>query len=369
MRIGIATLLVLLAVGTAWAELPLEQAGRVEVLSQPPSPHWVWAWDALLRRGSLVDLDDGRFLGIVNGGWGSNDALVGRARSELYVPETHYSRGSRGDRTDVVTIYDTATLAPVGEVEIPPRKALYTHPHGNFALSDDERFLAVFNLTPATSLSIVDLERRTFAGEIATPGCSLAFAAGPRRFLMICADGALLSVRIDAAGQAIGRVRTEAFFDPAADPIFDKAARHGDVWLFPTFAGDLRGVDVSGPELRIVEAWSLSSDSERADAWRPGGTQPFAVHERTGQLYVLMHQGGPNTHKDEGSEIWVFDLARRERVRRIALVNPGLSYLGQSLEFGQDWIWPFGGLYSGILCSCRPWSRRSRSPRMPSRSS
>ena len=41
----------------------------------------------------------------------------------------------------------------------------------------------------------------------------------------------------------------------------------------------------------------------------------------------MMHQGGPDTHKDPGTEVWVYDLATRKRVQRIALRDPATSIL------------------------------------------
>ena len=99
-------------------------------------------------------------------GYSSPESAYPRTRPEFYLAETFYSRGSRGDRTDVVTIYDLATLAPVGEVGIPPKRAINTLATANVALSDDDRFLAVFNMTPATSLSIVDVQQRAFVAEM-----------------------------------------------------------------------------------------------------------------------------------------------------------------------------------------------------------
>jgi methylamine dehydrogenase heavy chain len=32
-----------------------------------------------------------------------------------------------------------------------------------------------------------------------------------------------------------------------------------------------------------------------------------------------MHRGGPETHKDPGKEIWVYDLAKHTRIQRITL--------------------------------------------------
>ncbi len=346
-----AACLALFVPGAA-AEVPVEidYLGRVETLPSA-RPHWIWSSDPVLERTALVDLEDGRLLGVIDGGWGITAPVFSRDGRAAYVPETHYSRRSRGERTDVVTFYDLETLHPGGEVVIPPKRAINALPSANAALSDDGRFLAVFNMTPATSLSIVDVETRRFVGEIQTPGCSLVYAAGPRRFAMLCADGAALAVELDESGRLERLQRSEPFFDPRTDPVTEKAVRVGDVWLFVSFEGHLHALDVSGPSLGVRESWSLLSDADRAESWRVGGPQHLAAHAGSGRLFSLVHQGGEDTHKEPGRELWVYDLATRERIQRIELVSPGLTYLGVSMEFGQDWIWPFNRLYDWILAA------------------
>jgi methylamine dehydrogenase heavy chain len=345
----------LLALTTAAsAEVPIEELGRVEGLPEPPGPHWVWVGDPVLERSSLVDLDSGDFLGMVDGGFGIVVPLVASSRPEVYVAETHYSRGSRGERTDVLTIYDRPRLAPVGEVVIPPKRAISAVPFAHAALTDDDRFVAIFNLTPATSLSIVDLANRSFAGEIETPGCSLVYPAGPRRLLSLCNDGGLLVVTLGEDGREASKRRSAPFFDPEKDPLMEAGARRGDRWYILTLDGAVHGIDLSGDEPRFDAPWSLLGEdlasssppaSPAADRWRPGGRTLTAVHEATGRLFVLMHEGGgQETYKDPGSEVWVYDLDRRIRVARIELENPGPTFMGIALEFGADWIWPLDGL-------------------------
>jgi methylamine dehydrogenase heavy chain len=328
-----------MAAAPAAADLPAEAPGRVESLPTPLGPHWVWAADAVFRRSVLVDLESGRTLGMLDGGFGVTTPLFPRTRPEIYVPATHYSRGSRGERTDVLTLYGAQSLAPIGEVVLPPGRAINPLPSANAALSDDDRFAAVFHYTLNTALDIVDLERRSFAGQIETPGCSLAWAAGPRRFFSLCADGALLAVTVDESGREAARQRSAPFFDPQRDPVTEKAVRHGDTWLFVSFEGFVHPVDVSGPEIRFGEKWSLLADADRADGWRIGGQQHLALHGRSGRLYSLVHQGGPDTHKQAGSELWIYDVATRLRVQRLELRSPGFTYLG--VPIGHDWPWPF----------------------------
>ncbi len=342
--------LALLAVPFAAAELPNDEFGLVVSLPQPFSSHWIWATDAVSERISLVDLETGRMLGTIDGGWGITAALFSKA-GEIYVPETHYSRGSRGERTDVLTIYDAANLAPIDEVILPPKRAMNPLPTANAAISDDDRFVAVFNMTPATSISIVDLASRELVSEIGTPGCSLVYAAGERRFAMLCGNGEMLIVELDEHGREAKKLRSEQFFDPIADPVIEKAVRNGDTWIFVSFAGMVHSVDISGDTPHFAKPWSLVNDRDRAESWRIGGRQILDVHRASGRLYTLMHQGGEDTHKQDGTEIWVYDLAERKRLQRIELHSPGFTYLGVPMEFGQDWPWPFNQLYGWIVDS------------------
>ncbi len=346
--LGVTALFVTVAAGAARADVPAEVPGRVEQL-QAPSPHWVWVSDLVLERAALMDLDSGRFLGLVNGGYGTIAPLFPKRRAELYLPSTYYSRRTRGDRTDVLEIYDVATLSPVGEVVMPPKRATDAVALGHAALSDDERFVAVFNWTPRTSLSIVDVEKRAFVGEIDIPGCSLVYPAGKRRFLSLCADGSAMVVTVDDDGHEASKERTQPFFDPRKDPVTEKGVRNGDQWLFVSFEGYVYPIDVSGEKIRFGEKWSLFSDAERQATWRIGGLQHLAVHEATGRLYSLVHKGGPDTHKQSGDEVWVYDLGKRERVQRIALRSPGVTVYGFPIEFGRTWIWPFNRLSDWIL--------------------
>ena len=325
-----------------------EPLGQVATLPAHAGPHWVWVSDILLKRSALIDADGGRFLGMLPGGSGILAPLRSRDGREIYQVETYYARGTRGARTDVVSIADAITLQPIGEVVIPPKRAEHTSWVAGSALSDDGRFLAVSNMNPGTSLSIVDVAERRFAGEIETPGCTLAYAAGPRRFLSLCADGTALVVTLDERGGEASKTRTERWFDPQQDPITEKAARRGDQWFFVSFEGIVHAIDVSGDTLRFADPWPLLSDADRRESWRFGGMQQLALHQPTGRLYALMHQGGADSHKAPGTEVFVYDVDKRERVQRIALRNQTASFLLQ--RFGM----PPGGAVDWLLQRALP---------------
>lgn len=321
----------------ARGELAAEPLGQVASLGALTSPHRVWLSDLLLRRSALFDLDRGAMLGQVSSGAGfaisPHPSIDGR---ELYLASTFYSRATRGERTDVVTIFDGATLQPVHEIVIPAKRADPGSGCATSTLSDDGRFLAVANMTPATSLSIVDVQRRRFSAEIETPGCALAFAAGPRRFFSLCGDGTALVIELDEEGRERTKSRSEPFFDAGPDPVIEKGVRHGDVWLFASFEGQLRGLDFVGATPKSVVPWSLFAQDDQQAGWRVGGMQPLALHEASGRLYALVHQGGRHTHKAPGSEIWVYDVATHARVRRIPVRNPNAAFLRGVLELDES---------------------------------
>src|SRR5580658_7874410 len=185
----IAFLGVLLCVReAARAELPVDQMKTLELGA--PAPNWVYVLDAqypaaMISKIHIIDGDTQRLLGQVNGGYLSNFEMSPDHR-ELYMIDTYYSRGWRGTRTDVVSIFDTHTLAVTGEIKIPPKRILIVPKPDSTALTPDGRFLFVANMTPATSVSVVDLKARRFIGEIDTPGCAQVLAAGNRRFASMC---------------------------------------------------------------------------------------------------------------------------------------------------------------------------------------
>lgn len=349
LRTSIAAILVSLLPFSALAQVPPETIGVVEQLSLPPSAHWAWFTDPMLERAALLDMDQNRFLGMINGGYGTMMPLFSHRRSEVYVPATYYSRRTHGQRTDVVEIYDLQTLGLQHEIIVPPARSTNAVALAHSALSDDERFLALFNWTTGTSLGIVDVERRNFAASIETPGCSLVYAAGPRRFFSLCGDGSAFSVTLTDEGKEESRERTKPLFDPRTDPVTEKAVRNGNIWYFVSFEGFIYPIDVSGPAPAVGTPWSLFTEADRKEHWRIGGMQHLAIHRADGRLYALVHQGERDTHKDPGSEVWVFDTGTHRRLQRITLLNPGVTVYGFPIEFWRDWITPFNRLGDWLL--------------------
>jgi methylamine dehydrogenase heavy chain len=309
----------------ALAEQAAEVLTRVE-LPERPGAHWVWVNDIAFfnmvdGRAYLVDADAGRVLGMISGGSFHDALAIPGNHRVFYTTDTYYSRGTRGERTDVVTIYDPRRLAPIGEVVIPAKQLLSVPTAVTNGLTDDDRFLLQYNFTPAQSLSVVDTHSRTFAGEIDTAGCAFVYPTGPRTVRMLCADASLLTLMLDDTGKAERKTRSRPMFDPDEDLVNEDAVRVGTRWYFVSYRGDVYAFDGSGSEPAFDAPWPLARGGEEA-SWRPGGYQLFAIHRGLGRMYVSMQQGGPGSHKNPGAEIWVFDLKSRSRVQRIAARAP-----------------------------------------------
>ncbi|MDX1405216.1 MAG: amine dehydrogenase large subunit [Woeseiaceae bacterium] len=240
------------------------------------------------------------------------------ARKEFYAAESYYSRGTWGDRTDILSIYDYENLSPIGEVEI-PQKITVLPLRTYIQLMGDGRHVGIFNMTPAASVTIVDVIDRELVGEISTPGCALIMAVGNNDFLMICGDGTMQLVQLDDNGNESNRERSREFFSVDDDPVFDRPVPFNGGWTLVSHRGLVYQVTVDGDDIDITRPWSMLSDADTADGWWPGGSEVYSVHEATGLMYILMHQGEFYTHHHAGSEVWIYDLRAQRRIGRITL--------------------------------------------------
>lgn len=331
-RLATLFLLFLINAGAA-AELAVETPTTATLPN--PEPHWMWISDLMFNameggKAYLVDGDSGQMLGMLSTGYFFASALQDKGYKTIYSPEVYLSRGTRGERTDIIAIYDPKTLEPIDEIIIPPKHFSGVPVVGHAAISTDDQFIAVYNFTPAQSVSIVDAKNRKFLHEVETPGCAEVFAGGARAFNMICGDGTMLTLLLDDAGNAT-TARSEKFFDPQGDIVDDKMAPYGGSWAFFTKSGQVQMIDMSGGKPTFAEPWSLFSEDQRNDQWMLGGYQYATISESTGELYVLVHRGGEYTHKNPGMDVWVYDLKAKKRSRMISL-----SHLASAIQVSQD---------------------------------
>lgn len=331
----------LLSMGLALAfqasgELQPEAIGTVEKLETPYPAHWIMVHDAsffhmsdgkMMLLDADVDTPAAVYKGMMNSS-GIGQYHSSAKRQEHYVAETFHSRGQRGQRTDVLSIYDFENLKHIGEIELPGGKRSQTNPE-KYALQlvDDDKFLLLFNLTPATSISVIDLDSRKIVNEVQIPGCALAYPTGKRGFSSLCSDGAILATQLDKKGQTASQNRSKPFFNVDQDPLFEKPAVIAGTAYFPSFKGNMQPVGLNSKKPSVKRPWSLLTDEEKAANWRPGGMQSIGSDAK-GKIYILMHPDGYNgSHKDGGPEVWVFDRKKKKKIRTVKLKTHGVSIM------------------------------------------
>ena len=326
--------------GLARAELPAEKLGTTETLNVPYPAHWFWAHD--LAFGHMMD---GKYI-LLNADAGTlreqfkgmfNAAFVGQfaqssKRPEIYVSETYYSRVNRGVRTDIVTVYDKATLSPTAEIVLPGAKRSGNLPNDYMLrLINDEKLLLVYYFNAATSVGVIDIVNRKFLGEVPLPSCALMYPTGKSGFSSLCGNGSMISFVLDETGKVSARHVIEPFFDVDKDALWEKPVIIDGIGYFPTFLGNVQEIDLRSEAAKPGQKWSLLSGEEETAGWRPGGLQLIGS-DSAGRFYIIMNpEGKEGSHKDGGPEVWVFDARKRERVQRIELKNWGIS-----LELTQD---------------------------------
>ncbi len=314
--------------------LPIEGTGTVESLPERYPDHWFLVHDA-----SFFHMSDGKVYLIdtsadtlgeqVKGMF--NVVLMGNIgqshrRGEIYAAETFHSRGTRGQRIDALTIWDMASLTPKAEVVWPTPKRYMGMPQ-RFAVTpiDNDNLLLVVNFTPATSVTVIDLDTREIVNEVATPGCLFAYPTGRRGFSSVCADGRFMSTELAKDGSLVKQTRTDAFFNSDTSPIFEHTALINGTAYFPSFAGEVFPVDLKGKVAKVGKPWQLATKEERAGNWRPGGIG-IIDRDNHGRFYILMHpDGGDGSQQGGGPEVWVFDAEKQQRVLKIPLQAWGLS--------------------------------------------
>jgi methylamine dehydrogenase heavy chain len=339
-RLPLAVLaaIVISAVSPSWAQAPAipetmpegaslsgEEDHPTLVLPEPKA-HWVHVQDVnfpylTASKTFLIDGDTMGILGMANTGYVPNPVLA-LDNSAFYSTETFWSRGSRGERTDVVTIFDPRRVEAVGEIPLPEGRFLVVPKKPNAALTTDGRYLLSYNMDPSTGVSLVDVKDRKYIGELETPGCALIFPTGPTSFSMLCADGSFANVGFDATGGS-KVTSSPPFFNSEQDPVFEHAAVHrpSQRAFFVSYEGWVYPVELREPAPVVGERFRL----EGAEGWRPGGWQLATFHAATNRLFVLMHQGGNWTHKKPGEEVWVYDTAGKKLLQRIPLEHHAIS--------------------------------------------
>jgi methylamine dehydrogenase heavy chain len=319
--ITILGLCLTLAVPVANAQIKPQTIKPPEKMSDPGTN---WFMAVTEDAGYIFDASSGEMQGLITVSSMTPAVQPNPARREFYAADSYYSRGSYGERSDILTIHDYENLSPIAEIDIPDKITILPF-RGYIGLMSGGKYLGVFNMTPAQSVSIVDIENRNFVGEISTPGCALILPIEDNGFMNMCGDGTLQVIRLDADGAEKGRVRSRKFFDVQVDPVFDRPRPTADGWLLVSNAGKAFDVTTSGTDINISKEWTFMTDED--EGWLPGGVQHTTVHKAFGLMYITMHEGEQYTHYVSGSEVWVVDIKSHRRIARIKLETPAHSIM------------------------------------------
>ncbi|MBF7054592.1 amine dehydrogenase [Halomonas sp. KAO] len=322
-RTGLAVSLSSLLISTAWAQLARESYS-IETLDEPDQ-HRTYIVDnnfthALSTRIRVVDPDEQKLLGTISTGYMA-PMVLSHDKSTIYTADIFYARGTRGERTDVLTATDAQTLNPLWEVELPAKLANMLTELYMLTISDDDRFVYAYNFTPATSITVVDVKNQEMVNEIEIPGCMLNYPVGDRAFASICGDGTLQKVVIDDQGQEVSRSKTR-FFDPDKELMNERAILNGDTYYFTTTDGVIQPVHIVDGELQAGERWSLFGEDHQQENWGVGGWQLLAASPHLNRLYALVHPDHePRKWEDPSDTVWAYDLESGEKVGEITLPN------------------------------------------------
>jgi len=321
------------------ALVPVLPAGAVDpeisdvATLSPNPPHRIFVGGFRDQAFNIFDADSGKMEGSIPAGYVPNLAIA-PDNSQFYVSETYWHHGARGQRDDLVSVYDAKTLNLVKEIALPGR-ALASKIQ-NFDISADGSKAYVYIMHPAASVVWVDLKKQAVGGTVEIPGCALIFPWGNSGFSSLCGDGSLATVTI--SDQGVAKVtHSKPFFDANKDPIYETSFvdRVSGKAVFLSYTGLVYQATL-GPEPVIEKPWSIQAAAGYTAAgtgvqelaWRPGGWQEAAYHKASGKLFVLMHIGNYWTHKWGGTEIWALDTNAKKLVSRFPLQAVPSSGLG-----------------------------------------
>jgi len=263
----------------------------------------------------VYSAQDMRVTGSFSGGsWGmfalSKDGETG------YIASGFYSRIAYGDVENVLQVFDVATNRPIKEVILPAKITQYTPSAAQLQLSADEKYVYIQNATPATSITVVDLEKGEVIQEVPAPGCYGIYPSlEGHAFSTICSDGSFKTFTLSADGTDFESRKSEKIFDVDADPIylaFDRA--EGDLLFISYHANVYRLSDKDG----IIEKLSVTPIAEGVDGnWGTAGYEVVSYNEANGILFVPMaadHYDGSHYHGAD--EIWAYDLRNNKLLYR-----------------------------------------------------
>ena len=310
------------------AEVPVDHTPNTLSLPEVYPDSWVFVYAAsqpVLGSYAIIDVNaaDREYKGQFQGAFYPS-LITPNGSSELYIGESAFENVSHGKRTDVLTITRKSTLNEVGQIILPGAKRGIIV--GNIMdVTHDGKLILILNFTPASSVTVVDIEHRKVIGEVPIPGCTSVYPTGPHGFASLCGDGTLTAFSLGTKGRVIQQSRSTVFYQVDKDPLFLQPAVIGTTAYFVSRGGNIQPVNLARDKPEISPSWPLITPEQRADGWRTADGS-FAAGDGNGSLYVRVYrETGYAKQERENSEVWVYDVSAKTRTRRIPLKNGGTS--------------------------------------------
>jgi methylamine dehydrogenase heavy chain len=198
--------------------------------------------------------EDMKYLGTIGTGF-TGQIYIPPDQDVLYISTSYIEKISRGKRSDFLEVYNSSSLMLEKEIPISSSRAQALNYAPLMQGSVDNRWMFIQNATPATSISVVDLQADKQTAEVPNPGCYGIYPSSSdgRRLATMCGDGTFGSYVLSEDGATAERKASDEIFDPEDDALFIHGERDGDTWLFVSFKGDLYRMDLEGDTGRLVE--------------------------------------------------------------------------------------------------------------------
>ncbi len=235
-----------------------------------------------------------------------------------YVASAFAERITYGDISAFFQEVDIKTLAFGQEVKVPEKLAQTMAQMPAMSVTENGKWAFVQNATPATSISVIDLEKGEVVSEIPNPGCwGIYPSSTPTKYSTLCGDGALVTYTFDEDGKETSQTKSSTVFDIETKPLFVHSERAGDTLYFVTYDGTLITLSDKSKKISKVDEWTFTEGIE--GDWAPGGYEVMALNAPNNIMFVLMHSGATDgSHKDSSEEIWALDLKAKKVLYRSA---------------------------------------------------
>lgn len=234
-----------------------------------------------------------------------------------YTASVYAKRIMSGPTEAVLEEFDAKSLVKKREIILSPKMAQSAPQLSYLEFSADGKYAYVQNATPATSVTVVDMEAGEVLTEIPHPGCIGIYPAlEGNRFSSLCGDGTVTSYSFSADGKVNNPVKSAKVFDADDDPVYVHVLRVDNDLVLTSFNGNLYRVSDADEKPNLVDKFSYVEGVE--GEWAPGGVAVMTYNKANNVVFMTMHSEAYNgSHKNGAEEIWTISLDSKKVVSRI----------------------------------------------------